>query len=178
MKYLDFAKDQVVGSVKGSVKAVVKKVVDAQPPRATAQTVTVACPVERIAQFWRDPQQLSEVLGDVAEVEVSGPYRYRWRLLGGSAVAWDSRLVPEDNPGHNPEHNGVRFIGGGNELAISYRPAPHDLGTEVTLRATTPAPGLLSGAAAFKVLYRLRALMQTGEAPTIRSNPSARASAR
>lgn len=166
MKYLDFARDQVVGAVKG----VVKKVVDAQPARATAQTVTVACPVERIAQFWRDPQQLSEVLGDVAEVEVSGPYRYRWRLLGGSAVAWDSRLVPEDD--------GVRFIGGGNELAISYRPAPHDLGTEVTLRATTPAPGLLSGAAAFKVLYRLRALMQTGEVPTIRSNPSARASAR
>jgi hypothetical protein len=48
----------------------------------------------------------------------------------------------------------------------------------VTLRVEAPAPRLLSGAAAFKVLYRLRALMQTGEVPTIKSNPSARASAR
>jgi uncharacterized membrane protein len=166
MGQLDAVKDRVLGSVKGAVT----KVVDAAPPRATAQTVTIACPVERIAQFWRDPLQLSVVLGDIAEVEASGDDRYRWRLLEGPDASWESRLVAEKD--------GVRFVGDGSELAITYRAAPRDLGAEVTLRATTPVPGLLAGAAAYKVLYRLRALMQTGEVPTLRSNPGARASAR
>ncbi|MCV7100581.1 hypothetical protein [Mycobacterium palustre] len=164
MSYLDSAKDQVLG--------VVKKVVAAQPRRAAAQTVTIKCPLERIEQFWRDPNQMSVVLGDIAEVNAAGQDRYRWRLRNQPEVVWESTLIPE------PE--GLRFVGAddGNHIAVSYRPAPRDLGTEVTLRVNTPAPGLLSGAAAFKVLYRLRALMQTGEVPTIQSNPSARKSAR
>ena len=164
MSYVDVAKNQVLG--------VVSKVVDVQPRRTTSQTVTIACPLERIEQFWRDPQQLSVVLGDIAEVEPTGQDGYRWRLLNGADVAWESRLVAEPD--------GVRFVGNadGSELAVSYRPAPRDLGTEVTLRVTAAAPGLLSGAAAYKVLYRLRALMQTDEVPTIRSNPSARKSKR
>jgi hypothetical protein len=110
------------------------------------------------------------VLGDIAEVETIGNDRYRWQLMDGPA--WESRLAAE--PGR------LRYVGTSddNELAVEYRPAPNDLGTEVTLRVKVPAPGLLSGAAAFKVLYRTRALIQTGEVPTIRSNPSARKSAR
>jgi uncharacterized membrane protein len=164
MSYLDSAKHQVLG--------VVKKVVDAQPRRAAAQTVTIKCPPDRIEQFWRDPNQMSVVLGDIAEVNAAGQDRYRWRLRDQPDVAWESRLIPE------PE--GLRFVGTEDDshIAVTYRPAPRDLGTEVTLRVNTPAPGLLSGAAAFKVLYRLRALMQTGEVPTIQSNPSARKSAR
>lgn len=164
MGYLDIAKNQMRG--------VVSKVADNQPRRATAQTVTIRCPVERIEQFWRDPDQLSVVLGDIAEVDAAGQDRYRWQLSNGADVSWESRLVPEPD--------GVRFVGTGddNQLSVSYRPAPRDLGTEVTLRVKTPAPGLLSGAAAYKVLYRLRALMQTDEVPTIRTNPSARKSKR
>lgn len=164
MSYLDFAKDQVLGAM--------KKVASMQPRRANGQTVTIACPVERIEEFWRDPEQMSVVLGDIAQVELRSPDRYRWRFLNGPKAVWESELIPE------PE--GLRFVGtgDGNQIAVSYRPAPGKLGTEVTLRLKAPAPGLLTGAAAFKALYRLRALMQTGEVPTIRSNPSARKSAR
>jgi uncharacterized membrane protein len=160
---LDTAKNQVLSAV--------SKVVE-QPRGATAQTVTIDAPTERVEQFWRDPDQLSVVLGDIADVEATGQDRYRWRLRNASNVSWDSRLVAE--PGR------IRYVGTGddNELLVSYRAAPRDLGTEVTLRVKTPAPGLLSGAAAYKVLYRLRALMQTGEVPTIKSNPSARNSER
>lgn len=162
VSYVKIAKDQVLG--------VVNKVIDMPPRHAKAQTVTIACPVERIEQFWRDPDQLSVVLGDIAEVDADGPDRYRWRLSAGSDVAWDSTLIAETG--------GVRFVGNGNQIVVHYRPALHELGTEVTLCLETPAPALLSGAAAFKILYRLRALMQTGEVPTIQSNPSARKSAR
>ena len=164
MNYLDTAKNQVLGAV--------SKVMESQPRRSTAQTVTIACPLERIEQFWRDSRQLSVVLGDVAEIDATGEDRYRWRLVDHPDVVWHSRLVP------GPE--GVRFVGtgDGNQLVVSYRPAPHDLGTEVTLRVETPVPGLLTGALAYKMLYRLRSLMQTREVPTIKFNPSARKSAR
>ena len=164
MSYLETAKNQVLSAV--------GKVVDAQPRAEASQTVTIAVAAERVEQFWRDPGQLSVVLGDIGEVEAEEGDRYRWRLQDQPDVSWQSQLVAE--PG------GVRYVGtdDDNELEASYRAAPHDLGTEVTLRVKTPAPGLLSGAAAFKVLYRLRALLQTGEVPTIQSNPSARDSAR
>jgi len=42
----------------------------------------------------------------------------------------------------------------------------------------SPLPGLLTGAIAFKLLYRMRALLQTGELPTLEHNPSARPGAR
>lgn len=164
MSYLDFAKDKALGAV---------KMISAVAPRhATAQTVTIACPVERIEQFWRDPGQLSVVLGDIAEVEVRGPDRYCWRSMDGPELAWETELIPQ------PE--GVRFVGtaDASQISVSWRPALGKPGTEVTLRADAPVPGLLAGAAAFKALYRLRALMQTGEVPTIRRNPSARKSAR
>lgn len=161
---------QIPEPVNKVVTKVASMVADAAPAGAKAQTVTIACQPERIEQFWRDPDQLSVVLGDIAEVEALGGDRYRWRLDEGPA--WDSRLAVE--PGR------VRFAGTGDdhELVVEYRLASNDLGTEVTLRVQAPAPGLLSGAAAFKVLYRLRALVQTGEVPTIRNNPSARKSAR
>ncbi|MDD4867508.1 MAG: hypothetical protein PHQ28_10460 [Mycobacterium sp.] len=164
MSYLDVAKDQVLG--------LVDRVVEVLPRPSAAQTVTIACPLERIEQFWRDPTQLSAVLSDIAEIDSDGQDRYHWRVLSEPGVAWDCELI--EQPG------GLRFVGvrDSNELSVSYRPAPRDLGTEVTLRLSTPAPGMLSGAAAYKVLYRLRALMQTGEVPTLLSNPSARRSAR
>lgn len=162
MSYLDFAKNQVLG--------VVNRVIDVAPRRSKAQTVTIACPVERIERFWRDPDQLSVVLGDIADIEADGRDGYRWRLSADPNVTWDSTLIDEPD--------GIRFVGNGNQIVVNYRPAPRELGTEVTLCVKAPAPALLSGAAAYKVLYRLRALMQTGEVPTIQSNPSARDSAR
>lgn len=162
MSYVESAKKQVLSAV--------NKVIDLPSRQARAQTVTIACPVQRIEQFWRDPDQLSVVLGDIADIDADGRDRYRWRMSAEPPVIWESTRVIE--PG------GVRFVGQGNEIAVKYRPAPRQLGTEVTLRVKAPAPALLSGAAAFKILYRLRALLQTGEVPTIRSNPSARKSAR
>ncbi|MCW2552947.1 MAG: putative integral rane protein [Mycobacterium sp.] len=50
--------------------------------------------------------------------------------------------------------------------------------TEVIARVSSPAPGALTGALTFKALYRARALLMTGEMPTIRYNPSARDSDR
>ncbi|MEV3901814.1 SRPBCC family protein [Mycobacterium sp. NPDC050551] len=166
MSALDTAKKQAA--------EVAGKLADQLPQRTATQSVTISVPLERVRQFWRNPDELSVVLGDVGEVEVTGPDRYRWRLQAGPVkTTWESRL--------QEDISGVRFAGiddDRNEIVVTYREAPRDLGTEVTVHAKSPAPGLLTGALAFKVLYRVRALLQTGEVPTIRSNPSARDSAR
>ncbi|MCZ8382689.1 hypothetical protein O6P37_27840 [Mycobacterium sp. CPCC 205372] len=166
MSALDTAKKQAA--------EVAGKLADQLPQRTATQSVTIAVPLERVEQFWRNPDELSVVLGDVGEVEATGPDRYRWRLQAGPVkTTWESRL--------QKDIAGVRFVGtedDRNEFVVTYREAPRGLGTEVTVHAKSPAPGLLTGALAFKVLYRVRALLQTGEVPTIRTNPSARDSAR
>jgi uncharacterized membrane protein len=162
----------VVDTARRQVLGVAKKLLDRAPTRATQQSVTIQCSVVDAEELWRDAHRLSILLGDLGDVQLSGSDRYRWRLHSGPVdTTWNSRLVSDNG--------GLRFVGeDGNEIIVTYRPAPRHLGTEVTLRTKTPVPGLLSGALAFKVLYRARALLQTGEVPTIRHNPSARSSAR
>lgn len=158
---LDTAKDQV--------RSLAGRVFDGRSSdgrsAATRQTVTVTRPVDEVDAFWRDPQRLSAAFGDLGEVRFTEPDRYRWRLrVGDEEVDWDSRLTPG-----NPS---LRFVDDtGHRIEVGRRPAPGGRGTEVTLSADLPLPDLLAGAAVFTVLYRMRALLQTGEVPTIALNP-------
>lgn len=160
MNVLETAKDHVLG--------LAGKLVDSTPRTAPRQTVTVACSAADAEDLFRDPDRLSVILGDVGEVRGTGGEHYRWTLRAGDTeVQFDSRLVAEDG--------GLVFTDdAGHQIAVRHRPAPNGLGTEITLDADLPAPGLLVGAAAFTVLYRARALLQTGEVPTIARNPSGR----
>ena len=159
MNVLDTAKDHVV--------ALVGKFADGRP-RTTSQTVTVACTVVEAEELWRDPHRLSVILGERGQVRVSGQQRYHWTFRAADTeVRWDSRLVSGNG--------GLRFTDdAGHQVVVRYRGAPKGLGTEITLTADLPAPGLLTGAAVFTALYRARALMQTGEVPTLADNPSGR----
>lgn len=177
MHYIDKAREQLVD--------LVGKVVDSTAGSGNSQTLTISRPRSEVEQFWRDPGRLSEVLGDVAEVRSTEPGNYEWTLNPGAdePTKWNTTLVEEDGS--------LRFVGetGDNstdqnstddppEVELTFRDAPHDLGTEVTIRAKTPVPDILTGAATFKALYRARALLQTGELPTLMHNPSARQAAR
>lgn len=173
MHYIDKAKEQLtdlVGKVAGSVSQ-----------GGNSQTMTIGRPRTEVEQFWRDPQRLSEVLGGIAEVRSPAPSRYEWTLRPGAddSVKWTTTLVQEED--------GLRFTGtrddgsrteGGPQIQLTFRDASRGLGTEVTIRARTPIPDILTGAAAFTALYRARALLQTGEMPTLEHNPSSRASTR
>ncbi|AYF78530.1 hypothetical protein D7D52_37190 [Nocardia yunnanensis] len=167
---------QIVDKALEEVTGLVGKVVGKAPISDNGQTLTVAAPPDRVAEFWRDPHNLSRVLGDFGAVSVTGPDRYRWTLNapGGQTLTWESTL--EDTA------HGLRFRGvpqgdgaaGASWIRVDFGTAPQQLGTEVRLHARLPLPGLLTGAAAFTVLYRARALLQTGELPTLHHNPSAR----
>ncbi|WP_063022786.1 SRPBCC family protein [Nocardia niwae] len=170
-----------IDDTKHLLSDLVGRVIESASSYSGSQTVTIACPRAEVEQFWRDPAKLSEVLGDVAEVRATEPSVYEWTLHSGTdgRTTWKTTLRAEE--GH------FRFVGStgddttsaqGLEIELSFRDAPRDLGTEVTMRARTPLPDVLTGAAMFTALYRSRARLQTGEIPTLAHNPSARSSAR
>ncbi|MEE2031179.1 hypothetical protein [Rhodococcus chondri] len=158
------------------VNDLVGSVLPAGARRHRPQTMTIARPRSEVERFWRDPESLSRVLGEFGEVRPNHPGGVEWVLDPDSEdpVVWRSDLVVESAS--------IRFFGPGDDgsapVTISFADAPGDLGTEVKIEFTGPVPEIMSRAMAFKALYRARALMQTGEIPTIRHNPSARESAR
>ncbi|WP_280294573.1 SRPBCC family protein [Nocardia abscessus] len=170
-----------IDDTKHLLSDLVGRVLESASSYSSSQTLTIARPRAEVERFWRDPANLSEVLGGVAEVRSSGPSSYEWTFPSGAdgRTTWTTTLREED--GH------FRFVGStdddtssapGLELELGFADAPRDLGTEVTMRARTPLPDLLTGAATFTALYRARARLQTGEIPTLANNPSARSSAR
>jgi uncharacterized membrane protein len=177
--YLDTALDTMLSTAKEQLRHVAGAVVDRTGHREQSQSITIGRPKESVQQFFQDPGRLSEVLGDIAEVrKTTADDRLCWAFRQGplDGTSWESLLIADAGR--------LRFVdakengGIGNEITLDFSDAPRGMGTEVTLRVKSPAPGLLSGALAYKALYRARALLQTGEIPTIRKNPSARKSAR
>ncbi|WP_280473917.1 SRPBCC family protein [Nocardia asiatica] len=170
-----------IDDTKHLLSDLVGRVLESASSYSSTQTVTIARPRAEVEGFWRDPANLSEVMGDVADVRSSGPSSYEWTLHSGAdgRTTWQTTLQEEQGR--------FRFVGStddstssapGLELELRFRDAPRDLGTEVTMRARAPLPDVLTGAATFTALYRARARLQTGEVPTLAHNPSARSSAR
>lgn len=155
----------------------VSRLVSGNGRREIRTTLTIARPGGDIEEFWSDPQQLSRILGDLGEVTATPPaHRYRWtlHLPGGRDIVWQSELTRT--------RDGVRFVDVNDglakrnaEVAVTLREAPGGLGTEATVTlAGFPGPKILWRTAVFKALYRCRALLQTGELPSLTPTPAAR----
>ncbi|MFF0496715.1 hypothetical protein ACFYU5_09950 [Nocardia aobensis] len=182
----------VTDAVMDRLGAVVTKVVGAASGRGHPQIVTIGRPRAEVERLWHDPRLLSRVFGEMASVDSAegarddsaegarddsaDGTRYVWRLGpdDGETVTWTTTLAEEPDT--------LRFTGtgtgddaAGTYLQVNFRDAPHGLGTEVTLSVRAPLPDILTDTAAFAALYRARALLQTGEIPTLAANPSARA---
>jgi len=157
-------------------KTLVEKVTGPAAREPAVQAVTIGQPRPAVLAMLRNPETLSHVFGEIADVEAVGPNRLRWTFHdeGKSDASWDAVITADDHR--------VRYAGtdadSPTEIVIDLRDAPQDRGTEVIARVSTPAPGLLTGPLTYKALYRARALLQTGEIPTIVRNPSARDSPR
>ena len=110
------------------------------------RSITVGKPANELYRFWREPQRLSQILGDIAQVtEVSGG-RQHWVVHGpfNRRMEWDTQVV-EDWPGELVRWKSLDGAPLPNEGLVRFRPAPRDWGTEVTLRLTYSVPGVLMG---------------------------------
>lgn len=149
------------------------------------RSVTVCRPADELAEYWRDPDQLSRLLGDVAEVSDAGGDRLRWEAEGpfGRSVSWDSRLS-SDRPDEELRWTAVDGSMLANEWVVAFDEADDGEETRVTLSVRVEPPGgaagravaerLLPEAAVGTILDRFKALAETGEIPSLKKNPSAR----
>jgi uncharacterized membrane protein len=153
--------------------------------REAQRSVTIGRAPEEVHAFFSDPQRLSPAFGHFAELTAAGPDRVRWRARGaqGETLEWDAQVVDE-RPGELLHWRSVEGAPVQSEGHLTFRLAPNEQGTEVTLRLRVDAPGeggepsgplaLSADVIAIKGLYRAKALMETGEAPTLAHNPAAR----
>ncbi|WP_197381584.1 SRPBCC family protein [Mycolicibacterium mengxianglii] len=166
----------VINAAKEQAKGIAAKVLHATEREPRSQSITIRQSREAVTDLFQDAERLSQVFGDIAEVEHLGPRRLRWKFAGpdGDTTKWECVVTVQ---GDSLRFDDVR-PDSTHQIALDLRQAPQDHGTEVIARVSSPAPGLLTGPLIFKALYRARALLQTGEIPTITPNPSARKSDR
>ncbi len=155
------------------------------------RSITILKSADELYRFWREPQNLSRIMEHFAEVTAAGEDRTHWLLRGPlrRTVEWDT-VVVEDRPGEFLRWASIDGAALRNEGAVAFRPAPGDRGTEVKLRFRFDLPGGVLSDAAFRllgvvpsplagrVLRRFKSLVETGEVPTTKRNPSARADIR
>ncbi len=153
-------------------------------------SITIGKSANELYRFWREPQNLSQILGDVAQVTQVSDDRQHWVVHGpfNQRMEWDTQIV-EDRPDETVRWKSLDGAPLPNEGLLRFRPAPGNWGTEVTLRFRFDSPGGMLGNTvakrlgivprmlADKVLRRFKSLVETGEIPTLKHNPAARPSA-
>lgn len=152
------------------------------------RSVTIRESAAELTDLTRDPETLDRLVGpfvDVEPIDDDGE-RLRWTVSGpsGLTAAWETELLAEQ-PGEFSRWRSTEETVLPIEYSLSFRPAPADRGTEVTLRLWLDPPGGALGTAVASrllgrnalvttALYRLKSLAETGEIPTLDRNPSAR----
>ncbi|GAA2023239.1 hypothetical protein WDZ16_02725 [Pseudokineococcus marinus] len=182
-------RDTIASAVRGAVQGVAGKVGEVVGRRSSGaqQTLTVGRPVDDVAALWRDPAAVRQALGDAGTVEADGD-RWTWRLArpgSDEPVEWRTTL---EEGGPSTAFPGSSVVlrwsdpadasEAASELVVVLREAPQDLGTEQVVRLDLPVPDLAAGAMALTLGYRARALLMTGEVPTITPQPSGRSADR
>ncbi len=155
-------------------------------PIQTTQTVAINKTPEECYQFWRNFENLPRFMEHVESVRVTGDKRSHWivKAPAGTTVEWDAELLSDGPsriewrtlPGADIENTGsVEFIkapaGHGTlvKASIKYKPPAGQIGATVAkLFAREP------GMQAKSDLRRFKAVIETGEVPTIEGQSSGR----
>jgi uncharacterized membrane protein len=143
-------------------------------------SMVIDSPEEKVYQFWRNFENLPLFMNHLENVSVTGERRSRWIALGpmGTRIAWDAEIVNEipnkeitwrSLPSSDVEVSGI----------VRFSRATGDRGTLVQVVSIVDPPAGELGEAVAKLfgkdpsfmmrqdLRRLKALMETGEIPTI-----------
>jgi len=59
------------------------------------KTITIHEPIERVFEFWSNPESFARIMNHVHEVKKTGENRFRWTVSGpaGTSGTWDSHIV-------------------------------------------------------------------------------------
>jgi len=165
----------------GGALAVLGSRVSTVPGQLTAHSsVLLNCSREEAYRFWHNFEQLPQFMRHVHSVSKTGEGQYRWTALAplGAKVTWEANIVADREnefiswrslPGSDVEVDG----------SVEFRNAPANRGTIVEAIIIYRPPAGAIGKSVAKVfgkypgfimrqdLRRFKALVETGEVPTI-----------
>jgi uncharacterized membrane protein len=147
-------------------------------------SILINRPPEECYRFWHDFENLPRFMRSVESVRVENDRRSHWvaRAPGGIRLEWDSEII-DDKPDRLISWHSLN-ADVPNAGSVHFDPAPAGRGTFVRVRMSHDMP-TLSGIAAKVIgkvpkrqvkedLRRFKQLMETGEIPTTRGQPSGR----
>jgi uncharacterized membrane protein len=144
-----------------------------------SRSVTIRKPVEEIYRAWRNLEGLPRFMQDIESVRDLGNGRSHWvaKAPFGRRVEWDSEIT-QDDPNQRISWKSVEGSDYNTSGTVTFKPAPGDRGTEVTLMlAYEPPAGQIGRAIASlfkqtptqqarKDLISFKQMMETGEIAT------------
>ena len=151
------------------------------------KSVTINSSPEELYRFWRNFENLPRFMSHLKAVHVFDSKRSHWIAKGpaGSDAEWDAEIINEVPN----ELIGWRSVAGSrvdNAGSVHFTPATGGRGTEVKVVLRYDPPAGLVGATVARIfgedpahqvsedLRHLKQLVETGEIPTIESQPSGR----
>ncbi len=150
------------------------------------ESITIGRPVADVFPLWRDPTNAPRFMRDVERVDVLDDHRSRWTVRGpgGVQLTFESELINVIDD----ELVAWRTLRGADVASAgSVRVRPRgDAATELTVTLQYDPPGGKAGAAVAALLgrspasrlredlRRLKALLETGEVPTVQRQATGR----
>jgi uncharacterized membrane protein len=162
------------------------------PPKRNALTtsrivraITILRPAEELYTFWRRLENLAKVVKHPIKITALSDTESHWVVTGpaGSRVEWDA-VITEDRRNEFLAWESRAGADVSNRGSVRFTPAPGDEGTEVAVELEYQPPGGKLGALIAKLtgkaadqqvgdaLRRMKALLETGEMPTIEGQPA------
>jgi len=154
-----------------------------EEPVRVRRAITINRTPEELYRFWRDFQNLPRFMKHLESVQVLDQRHSHWVAKGpaGSTVEWDAEMT-EDRPNEFIAWRSLEGADVENNGSVSFHRTQR--GTEVHVDLTyLPPAGSLGSWAAWLLgeepgqqvqddLRRLKQVMETGEVPTTRGQPS------
>ncbi|MDJ1434155.1 SRPBCC family protein [Halostagnicola sp. A-GB9-2] len=166
----------------------IRSEIDTNTPRIE-RSITIGASPEELYELWSEPDTLEQIVGPGGKIETvdADEGRWRWTIPGPleQAVAWETELVDEE-PGEYIRWETLEGERLSSDGSVEFQQAPADRGTEVTLQLEFHPPGgpfgnavmngidIVPGTLAEKTLNRFKSLAETGEIPSLETNPSGR----
>jgi uncharacterized membrane protein len=144
-----------------------------------SRSVTIRKPVEEIYRIWKDIGSYPRFMENIESVKDLGNGRSHWVAKGplGRKVEWQSEIT-QDEPNHSVSWRSIEGSDYNTSGTVTFKPAPGDRGTEVTLMlAYEPPAGQIGRAVAAlfrstptqqarQDLISFKQMMETGEIAT------------
>ncbi|MFO7276717.1 MAG: SRPBCC family protein [Pseudomonadota bacterium] len=153
------------------------------------RSIVVNRPPEECYRFWRDLENLPRFMRHLESVQILDERRSHWvaRAPGGRTVEWDS-ILTVDRPGQLLAWRSVEGADVANAGSVRFEPGTGGRGTLIRVRMQYDPPGGVLGAMAARLfgeepelqvredLRRFKQMLEAGEIPTTRGQPSGRRS--